>query len=36
MELVRILHVVDTLSSSKHEFNHIYTVGFGIVHFDAF
>ena len=36
MDLIGIFHMVDTPSSVKCEFNHIYTVGFGIVHFDPF
>ena len=45
MDLVRIFHVVDMLSSGKHDFNHIYVVGliqsnliqflFDSVHFDS-
>ena len=27
MDLVRIFHMVDTPSSGKHDFNHIYVVG---------
>ena len=38
MDLVRIFHVVDTLSSGKHEFNHIYVFGLIqsiLIHFDT-
>ena len=35
MDLVRIFHVVDTPSSGKRDFNHIYVVGLIRVHFDT-
>ena len=38
MDLVGIFHVVDTLSSGKHDFNHIYVVGLILsilIHFDT-
>ena len=38
MDLVRIFHVVDTLSSGKCDFNHIYVVGLIqsiLIHFDT-
>ena len=38
MDLVRIFHVVDTLSSGKRDFNHIYVVGLIqsiLIHFDT-
>ena len=38
MDLVRIFHVVDTPSSGKHDFNHIYVVGLIVsilIHFES-
>ena len=38
MDLVRIFHVVDTPSSDKRDFNHIYVVGFVqslLIHLDT-
>ena len=35
MDLVRIFHVVDTPSSGKRDFNHIYDVGLIQSYFDT-
>ena len=38
MDLVRIFHMVDTPSSGKHNFNHIYVVGLIVsilIHFES-
>ena len=36
MDLVGIFHVVDTLSSGKHDFNHIDVVGLTQSYLDPF
>ena len=36
MDLVGILHMVDTPLSGKHDFNYIYAVGFDSVYSDPF
>ena len=36
MDLVGIFHMVDTLSSGKRDFNHIYFLGLILSYFDPF